>query len=333
MKKQKTLAALTLPLILTLAACQTGGGQASSSNTSSTPATSQNSALPTAQQLADGAETSASPTESVAEMTSPARPQLTPSDEIVTETYQVQGPKSNLYGVITAPADYRQRQLPAVIISHGFNNTLEMYEEYAQDLARAGYLVYRFDFYGGSRASKSGGQDMLDMSVLTELADLEAVLESLRQEDFVDNQWITLLGASQGGVVSSLYASKHPQNLAKLVLIFPAFVLFDDVQETYRRLGSPQPLPQVLTHAGAQLGGVYVQDAMTINIEQEQEKIQVPTLIIHGTNDAVVPYSYAQEAQGRIPDARLVIVQGGIHWVDANFNQVALPAIQEFLAE
>ncbi|WP_301050277.1 hypothetical protein [Lactobacillus intestinalis] len=50
-----------------------------------------------------------------------------------------------------------------------------MYEEYANHLARMGYIVYWFDFYGGSTDSKSGGTNMLNMSILTEKRDLSAV--------------------------------------------------------------------------------------------------------------------------------------------------------------
>lgn len=59
-----------------------------------------------------------------------------------------------------------------MVISHGFNNTFDMYKDYIQLLAKQGFLVYGFDYYGGSRNPKSGGQDMLQMSVKTELTDL-----------------------------------------------------------------------------------------------------------------------------------------------------------------
>ena len=153
---------------------------------------------------------------------------LQESSNIVHEDYQVQRDQVNLAGVITADANYKQEKRPLLVIAHGFNNTLENYVDYAEELARQGYLVYRFDFYGGSRASKSGGTDMLNMSVLTEKADLEAVVEQLSKEKFVQGDQVTLIGASQGGVVATLYAAEHADRINKLALIFPAFVLFDD---------------------------------------------------------------------------------------------------------
>ncbi|HFU4465985.1 TPA: alpha/beta hydrolase [Streptococcus suis] len=259
--------------------------------------------------------------------------QLLPSQDIVSETYMVERGGINLYGVITASPNYKNEKRPLVIISHGFNNTLEMYEEYANYLAHLGFIVYRFDFYGGSQNSKSGGTDMLSMSVLTEKQDLAAVIDKLSKESFVNADNITLLGASQGGVVSTLYAAENPALVKKLVLIFPAFVLFDDIKATYANLGvsSMDQIPAVITHKNAQLGAIYLKDALGIDIDSEIKKVTFPVLIVQGTNDNVVPYQYAVEANQLFPSSELVTVEGGVHWIDNNFNQVAIPAIEEFL--
>ena len=259
--------------------------------------------------------------------------QPTPTDDIVSEEYSVSYADKQLYGKITAPRDYKSKKLPTIVIAHGLNNTLEQYDMYSQLLAKQGYLVYSFDFYG--RQSKSGGQDMLNMSVKTELTDLTQVMEKLRSEAFVDKSKMSLFGASQGGVVASLYAAAYPDRVHKLMLIFPAFVLFDDAKETYRELGSPDfdQLPDSLTHHNATLGKIYLIDALDIDIQAEQAKITAPTLIIHGTDDSVVPYQYAVQASQTIPNAELVTVEGGEHRIDERFAITAAPAIQKFLKE
>ena len=261
--------------------------------------------------------------------------QLTPTDDIVSEEYSISYDDKQLYGKITAPRDYKSKKLPTIVITHGLNNTLEQYEMYSQLLAKQGYLVYSFDFYGGSRQSKSGGQDMLNMSVKTELTDLTQVMEKLSPETFVDKSRMSLFGASQGGVVASLYAAAYPDRVHKLMLIFPAFVLFDNAKETYHELGSPDfnQLPDSLTHHNTTLGKIYLIDALNIDIQAEQAKITAPTLIIHGTDDAVVPYQYAVEASQTIPNAKLVTVEGGEHRIDERFAITAAPAIQKFLKE
>ena len=261
--------------------------------------------------------------------------QPTPTEDIVSEDYSVSYDDKQLYGKITAPRDYKSKKLPTIVIAHGLNNTLKQYEMYSQLLAKQGYLVYSFDFYGGSRQSKSGGQDMLNMSVKTELTDLTQVMEKLSSEAFVNKTKMSLFGASQGGVVASLYAAAYPDRVHKLLLIFPAFVLFDDAKATYHELGSPDfdQLPDSLTHHNTTLGKIYLIDALDIDIQAEQTKITAPTLIIHGTDDAVVPYQYAVQASQTIPNAELVTVEGGEHRIDERFAITAAPAIQKFLKE
>lgn len=258
---------------------------------------------------------------------------LQDTEEIISEPYTIQRGEVSLYGVITADTNYKQEKRPLIVMAHGFNNTLEMNEAYANHLARLGFVVYRFDFYGGSRQSKSGGTDMLSMSVLTEKADLEAVVAHLSQLDFVNSQSVNLLGVSQGGVVATLYAAEHPDSINQLILIFPAFVLFDDVRRTYQNLGvaSPEQIPAIITHRNARLGAIYLQDALGIDIQAEISKVTASVLIIHGTNDNVVPYSYAQDANQRFQHSQLVTIQNGQHFLNEDFNQVALPAIDTFV--
>ena len=260
---------------------------------------------------------------------------LIPTEDIVTEEYTVAYEDKKLYGEITAPRDYKNKKLPVVVISHGFNNTFDMYKDYIQLLAKQGFLVYGFDYYGGSRNSKSGGQDMLQMSVKTELTDLKNVVDKLTSESYVDKDHLSIIGVSQGGVVASLYAAANPEHIYKLGLIFPAYVLFDDVKETYQNLGSPafDQLPDSLTHHNASLGKIYLTDALDIDIEDVQRKIIAPTLLVHGTNDTIAPYQYSVDATQRIPNAKLVTVEGGRHRIDDNFGKIAIPAIQNFLAE
>ncbi len=43
------------------------------------------------------------------------------------------------------------------------------------------------------------------------------------------------------------------------------------------------------------------------------EKISSPTLIIHGTQDGDVPFAHARLMEEKIPDARLMAVEGGFH--------------------
>ena len=66
--------------------------------------------------------------------------------------------------------------LPIAIVCHGFMAWQDTVRHYAAFLAEMGYAPYCFDFNGGSvMKSKSDGKTT-EMSVLTEVNDLEAVI-------------------------------------------------------------------------------------------------------------------------------------------------------------
>ena len=79
--------------------------------------------------------------------------------------------------------------------------------KYARPLGEYGCHLLTFDFLGGG-AHCRGGVLTTEMTVLTELRDLEAVLDAARAWDFADPERIYLMGASQGGFVSAACAAR-----------------------------------------------------------------------------------------------------------------------------
>ena len=195
--------------------------------------------------------------------------------------------------------------------------------EAAKDPKKAGpmeaYMRHQFSFLGVAAPERNK---------LYKKYFPEAKKTKIIDWDFVDTCW-------EKESREYLYAAANPEHIYKLGLIFPAYVLFDDVKETYQNLGSPSfdQLPDSLTHHNASLGKIYLTDALDIDIEDVQKRIIAPTLIVHGTNDTIAPYQYSVDAIQRIPNAKLVTVEGGRHRIDENFSKIAIPAIQNFLAE
>lgn len=93
--------------------------------------------------------------------------------------------ENQIYGLLYTPKD-AGKEMPAVIFSHGFGGNHQVGAQYAEALAREGYVVYCFDFCGGSPGSRSDGS-ALDMSIFTEQADLEAVIliHMMQEQPFV----------------------------------------------------------------------------------------------------------------------------------------------------
>ena len=111
--------------------------------------------------------------------------------------------KQNIYGVLYRPEGIKKA--PLLIVSHGIGSNHRSGAPYAEAFAKLGYAVYCYDFCGGGRASKSDGKTS-DMSIFTEEKDLEAVVNGLRKVKGIKKGKVTLLGISQGGMVSALYA-------------------------------------------------------------------------------------------------------------------------------
>lgn len=101
------------------------------------------------------------------------------------EMYARRG-ENQIYGVLYIPQNAGET-MPAIIYSHGFGGSHRSGTQYAEAMAAKGYVVYCFDFCGGSPGSQSDGST-LEMSLFTEQADLEAVIEMIQG-------WITLTAA------------------------------------------------------------------------------------------------------------------------------------------
>ena len=62
-------------------------------------------------------------------------------------------------------------------------------------------------------------------------------------------------------------------------------------------------------------------------------KMTVPTLVIHGDSDAIVPFEVSgRRSADSIEDAQLVVIEGGPHGIDASHAEEFNRALLGFLA-
>lgn len=169
----------------------------------------------------------------------------------VQELY-AQREENQIYGLAYIPQNAGER-MPAVIFSHGFGGNHQVGEGYAQALAQKGYVVYCFDFCGGGPGSRSDGS-ALEMSVFTEKADLEAVMEMMRGLDYVDSENLFLMGTSQGGAVSAITGADHQEEVRGMILLYPAFVLADRANELFQ---SVEEIPETYYFMWMNVGRAY----------------------------------------------------------------------------
>lgn len=239
----------------------------------------------------------------------------------------IQNGQERIYGRIYTSSKVITKR-PIAVVSHGLGGNYQELEDYAKNLAKKGYLAYTFDFPGGSSDSHSKGLKQTQMSIYSEEKDLLAVINRLRNLKNVDRNNIILVGGSQGGVVSALTASQHPEHIKGLALMYPAFSITHDAQKRYT---SYDKVPEETDIFGFSVGRVYYQKLLNIDITKTATKYRGPVLIVHGTADDIVPIKYAKQAANNFPNAEFKKIDGAGHGFDGKNQQTALNYLDNFI--
>lgn len=248
----------------------------------------------------------------------------------VTETeFSCQRGKLTIRGTEYRPAG---ENLPVAIVCHGFMAWQDTVRHYAKELAQLGYCAYCFDFCGGSVLGKGKSDGATtEMSVLTEVQDLEAVIAYAQSLPY-NGKTLLLMGGSQGGFVAALVAAKHPEIVDRLVLLFPALCIPDDARAGKMMFAKfdPQNIPAVVHCGPMKLGRCYVADVIGMDPIRQIAHYPGPVLIIHGTKDGIVKLDYSRRAQQAYANARLHIIEGGGHGFSPRHDAIAIRQLRQF---
>ncbi len=234
----------------------------------------------------------------------------------------------NIYGVVSKPQQQGVKQ-PVAIISHGFNGTHHYGRSYFETLNALGYQVYVFDFPCGSVNSRSDNNTM-NMSVLDEQSDLQAIVRYFRQQPDVDPSGIVLIGESQGGFVSALTAATIPDDIRAMVLVYPALCIPDNWNERYPTVES---IPDTTRMWNVPLGRRFFLEVRDIDVFSTIGTFQRPVLIVQGDKDPVVSMADSERAAKTYRQARLHVIPGAGHGFKPHEQQQSLQQIKAFLQE
>lgn len=190
---------------------------------------------------------------------------------------------------------------PLVIFSHGFNGHKSDFDISAKYFAENGIAAICHTFCGGSTRDESTFATT-DMTLFTEKEDLIAVLEEAKTWKWVDKDNIYLFGGSMGGMVSAMCAEEKAEDIKGLILLYPALCIADNWRENFKNL---EEIPEVYDLWGMNLGYDFFATIREFYVEKELGKFENPVLIMHGTEDEVVPFSYGEWASEHYKNARL----------------------------
>lgn len=231
--------------------------------------------------------------------------------QYATQEIWVQNGDLKIYGIAYVPDS--DERVPLVIFSHELGNDHTSGERYAERLAEAGYATYVFDFCGGTvGGNKSDGSNQ-EMSILTEASDLEAVLEASKAWEFVDPGRIVLLGGSMGGLVTAVVGCGHQDEIAGMILMYPALsAKVDSGPEQYK---TEEEIPEDVSLFGGwiHVGKNYITDLWKVDFDQLLSSYQGPMLLLHGDKDRIVPIFWSEDVKEIIPNCEFHVIANGGH--------------------
>ncbi len=242
-------------------------------------------------------------------------------------------------GMEYLPEVILEEKYAAIIVSHGFTGVFKDMERYGSAFSREGYAVYTFSFCGGSRNNadkelKSDG-DSRDMTISTEMADLLSVIKFVRELEYIDEENVILLGESQGGFVSGLVAAKCRSQIKKLIMIYPALCIPDHARRGC--LGGAcydvKHVPDEIDCGNIVIGKKMHEDVCNMDPFIELSPYKGNVLIIHGTDDKIVDYSYSVRAKENYEQGQchLQIVRNMAHGIDEEKFESIIASIRQFL--
>jgi len=226
------------------------------------------------------------------------------------EKKTILGPNGTIAGYLFTP-ETEVDPGRIVILSHGLATEQWHNLNTADSLACAGLRVFMFDYCGGSIHAESGGKTT-DMSVITEVADLNAVLDAVKTWEGVNPEKIGVIGYSQGGLVAAIAAVER-DDIQRLCLLYPAFSAYDEIRRTY---SDAESVPETINRNGMLTGRVYYTDILAMeadDIYAYAARYTGPVMIQHGTGDALVPYESSVTAAGMYSQCEFITLPGAGH--------------------
>ncbi|MFJ1972222.1 alpha/beta fold hydrolase [Streptomyces sp. NPDC087903] len=249
-----------------------------------------------------------------------------------------------------------------VVLIHGYPLNGHSWEKQERDLLNAGFRVITYDRRGFGNSS----QPTVGYDYDTFAADLNALLDRLALPDVI------LCGFSMGtGEVTRYLGTYGSGRVSKAVLMgaIPPFLLktddnpegvdrsvFDGIKEavvkdrpayfkdfldnfynvdTYRgtRISDQAWNNSFNTAVAASAHAAYAcVDTWLTDFREDLPKIDVPTLLIHGDADRILPYeTTAARLPELIKDLTFVTVRGGPHNIAWTHPEVVNPALLDFV--
>ncbi len=207
----------------------------------------------------------------------------------------------------------------AIVMAHGFTGDRDewgMFVTAADELCTSGFSVLRFDFAG------SGESDDTSITVAKQVDDLQSAIGYVRGKGYPD---IGLLGLSLGGLCSVL---AYNEEIRTIVLWAP--VTKAKTPTKLKDVSRREELKEkgfiiIKNRIGREfrIDREYLLEREAINQRQILSRVRCPVLIIHGTDDDIVPPEHSVTAMESLQEgSRLELVEEGNHGFNGKMDRV-----------
>jgi 2-hydroxy-6-oxonona-2,4-dienedioate hydrolase len=221
---------------------------------------------------------------------------------------------------------------PVVVLVHGLSVSSGYMVPTARHLAPH-YRVYAPDLPGFGKSAKPS-----HILNVTELADALAAWMQV-----MGLQSATLVGNSLGCQIIVDFALRYPAYVERAVLVGPTM----DPQARSLRQAALRLLQDAFCEPLAYMpvllreylaAGITrtlrtLQYAFEDKIEEHLPHVRIPTLVVRGSRDPIVPHNWAAQVDYLLPDSQLIVVKGAGHAVNFNSPEELMRIVHAFMDE
>ncbi|HNN14109.1 MAG TPA: alpha/beta fold hydrolase [Anaerolineales bacterium] len=248
-----------------------------------------------------------------------------------------------VYALLTIPnAEPPEGGFPAIVFNHGYippdvYRTTERYIAYVDEIAKAGYVVFRIDYRGHDQsegeATGAYGSPGYQIDVLNAVASIKRLPE-------VNPEKVGMWGHSMGGYLT-LRAMVVSSDVKVGVIWAGVVASYPDLLYNWRRTGSFTPSPSSRgvgwrTSWVEQFGTPEQNPAFwdSVSATSYLTDLSGPLQLHHGTNDEDVPLDFSirlaelARSQGKVAD--LYTYEGDNHNISKYFSTAMKRTIEFF---
>jgi len=233
----------------------------------------------------------------------------------------------------------QQTDRPTIVMLHEGLGSVALWKHFPQKLAsRTGCRVLAYSRYGHGSSDR-----LMEKRPVTFMHhEGEVVLPELLDKLGVERP--ILLGHSDGGSISLVFAGKYPERPRALILESPHVFVEDlsvasitQAKVNYRTTDFPQKLGRYHAHVDATFWGwndIWLDPQFrSWNIEEYLPAIRCPILCIQGEEDEYGTIAQVKAIQARVPGTEIVMLANCKHSPHRDQAEATLERMAEFVAE